>query len=210
MNNLEQWFKRMPVVAILRGVRPEEVLAIAESILDAGIGVIEVPLNSPDPFNSIERLSGALGDEAVVGAGTVVTLEEAEKVAKAGGKIVVTPNVNPAIIERCIELGMIPMPGWAAPTEAFAAYHAGARYLKLFPASTYGPKHVTAVKAVLPNDAFILAVGGAGSKNVGEWLDAGVAGFGIASELYSPGSSADEVGTRAKAIVAAVANALQK
>lgn len=204
---LETWFARTPVVAILRGVRPEEVVAIGEALFNAEIGIIEIPLNSPEPYKSIKLLHDALGETCVIGAGTVVTLEQAEAVAEAGGTIAVTPNTNPAIIKRSIELGMIPMPGWATPTEAFAAYHAGARYLKLFPAVTYGPTHIKAASAVIPKECKLLAVGGVGASVAQVWLQAGVDGFGIGSELYSPGDTAQDVAAAAEKVVAAIRSA---
>ena len=198
------WFRQMPVVAILRGVRPEEVVDIGESLYRAGIGIIEVPLNSPDPLLSIEKLSNALGDRCVIGAGTVLTESDVEGVAAAGGEIVVTPNTNPGVIARALELGMVPMPGWATATDAFLAYQAGARYLKLFPAATYGPDHIKAVSAVLPDDCSLLAVGGVGAESAAQWLRAGIDGFGIGSELYKPGRSAEEVYGAALAVVEAL------
>ncbi len=203
-STLETWLAKIPVVSIIRGVTPEEVVEIGTAIFEAGVGIIEVPLNSPRPFESIENLSTALGGQCVIGCGTLLTAEDAKRVADAGGQIAVTPNTNPAIIGRCIELGMTPMPGWATPSEAFAAYHAGARYLKLFPAGTYGAGHVKAVKAVLPSDAKVLAVGGVGAHNSAEWLNAGVDGFGIGSEIYKPGSSATEVYQRTSEIVESI------
>ena len=201
---LDKWLDDMPVVAIIRGVTPDEAVDIGTAIFEAGVGVIEVPLNSPDPFDSIRNLSDALGKQCVIGCGTLVEKKNAKKVAAAGGQIAVTPNTRPAIIRRCIELGMTPMPGWATPSEAFAAYRAGARYLKLFPAATYGSGHIKAVRAVLPGDAKILAVGGVGAKDAAEWLAAGVNGFGIGSEIYKAGRSADEVHKRTAEIVAAI------
>ena len=207
MKQLEAWFERMPTVAILRGVKPDEVVDIGEALYKAGMGVIEVPLNSPEPLVSISKLSEALGDRCVIGAGTVLTTEQVDEVADAGGIIAVTPNTNTDVIKRSIERGMVPMPGWATPTEAFQAYFAGARYLKLFPAASYGVGHVKAVKAVLPSDAKLLAVGGAGADNINAWLEAGVNGFGMASNLYKPGFSAGEVFQRASEIVAAIETA---
>lgn len=203
-SKLDQWLSDIPVVAIIRGVRPDEVVEIGQAIYQAGIGVIEVPLNSPQPFDSIKRLSDALGKECVIGCGTLLSTEDANKVADAGGKIAVTPNVNIDVITRSIELGMTPMPGWATPTEAFAAYHAGARYLKLFPASTYGAEHIKAIRAVLPEDAKTLAVGGVGAKDAATWLKAGVNGFGIGSDIYKAGRSADDVHQRSLEIVKAI------
>ena len=200
---LESWFAQMPVVAILRGVRPEQVVAIGEALYKAGIGIIEVPLNSPEPMESIKSLADALGDRCVIGAGTVLTEADAEGVAAAGGQIAVSPNTDPAVITRSLALGMVPMPGWATVTEALIAYQAGARYLKLFPAATYGPEHVKGARAVLPTDCKVLAVGGVGANSAAAWLSAGVDGFGIGSELYKPGDSAEQVHQRAVAVVAA-------
>ena len=200
---LESWFSQMPVVAILRGVRPEQVVAIGEALYKAGIGIIEVPLNSPEPMESIKSLADALGDRCVIGAGTVLTEADAEGVAAAGGQIAVSPNTDPAVITRSLALGMVPMPGWATVTEALVAYQAGARYLKLFPAATYGPEHVNGASAVLPTDCKVLAVGGVGANSAAAWLSAGVDGFGIGSELYKPGDSAEQVHQRAVAVVAA-------
>jgi 2-dehydro-3-deoxyphosphogalactonate aldolase len=200
---LESWFAQMPVVAILRGVRPEQVVAIGEALYKAGIGIIEVPLNSPGPMESIKSLADALGDRCVIGAGTVLTEADAEGVAAAGGQIAVSPNTDPAVITRSLALGMVPMPGWATVTEALIAYQAGARYLKLFPAATYGLEHVKGASAVLPTDCKVLAVGGVGANSAAAWLSAGVDGFGIGSELYKPGDSAEQVHQRAVAVVAA-------
>lgn len=204
---IDQWLSKMPVIAIIRGVTPDEVGEIGAAIYEAGIGIIEVPLNSPDAFNSIAKLSDALGNECVIGCGTLVDKKNVRRVADAGAEIVVTPSTRPAIIKKCIKLGMTPMPGWATPSEAFAAYQAGARYLKLFPAATYGSGHVKAIRAVLPADAKVLAVGGVGPAVAKEWLTAGIDGFGIGSEIYKPGLSAEQVSERARAIVTAIENA---
>ncbi|MFT5608679.1 MAG: 2-dehydro-3-deoxyphosphogalactonate aldolase [Parvicella sp.] len=206
-NKIDQWLSKMPVVAIIRGVTPDQVVEIGHAIHEAGVGIIEVPLNSPDAFTSIARLSAALGSECVIGCGTLVDKKDVQRVADAGAEIAVTPNTRPAIIKKCIKLGMTPMPGWATPSEAFSAYRAGARYLKLFPAATYGPGHVKAIRAVLPSDAKVLAVGGVGPVVAPEWLAAGIDGFGIGSEIYKPGLSAEQVKNRARAIVAAIEKA---
>jgi 2-dehydro-3-deoxyphosphogalactonate aldolase len=201
---LDTWLAKMPVVAIIRGVTPDEVVDIGRAIFEAGIGIIEVPLNSPEPFESIKRLSIALGEDCVIGCGTLLTREDAERVANAGGKIAVTPNTRPSVIKQCLRLGMTPMPGWATPSEAFAAHRAGANYLKLFPASSFGSGHIKAVKAVLPKEVKILAVGGVGAHNAAEWLEAGIDGFGIGSEIYKAGRSAKDVKQRCIDIVAAI------
>ena len=204
---LERRFEQMPVVAILRGVRPEEAVEIGQAVHRAGIGIIEVPLNSPEPLQSIKNLSRALGDQCVIGAGTVLTVADVEAVADAGGEIIVSPNTNPAVIARSLELGLVPMPGWATVTEAFLAYEHGARYLKLFPASTYGPSHIKGACAGLPQDCKILAVGGAGAKTADQWLNAGAHGFGIGSEIYQVADSAEQVYQSSLAIVTAMQTA---
>lgn len=191
----------MPIVAIIRGVTPDQAVEIGDAIFQAGIGIIEVPLNSPEPFDSIANLAGSLGEKCVIGCGTLLNKRDAARVAEAGGKIAVTPNTNASVIKRCLKLGMTPMPGWATPSEAFAAYTAGARYLKLFPASTYGSAHIKAVRAVLPDEVKILAVGGVGAKQAPEWLAAGVNGFGIGGEIYRAGRSAEQVHRRCVEIV---------
>lgn len=201
---LANWMEKTPIVAILRGVKPTEAEEIAAAVFRAGIGVIEVPLNSPEPLDSIEKLVASLGDRCVIGAGTVLTVDEVSHVAKAGGEIIVSPNTNTDVISHSVKLGLAPMPGWSSASEAFAAYRAGARYLKLFPASTFGPGHVNACRAVLPADANLLAVGGAGADNMSEWLDAGVLGFGIGSEIFKPGFTSEQVYERSARAVAAL------
>jgi 2-dehydro-3-deoxyphosphogalactonate aldolase len=184
-------------------VKPDEVVEIAAALVGAGVGAIEVPLNSPDPLESIRRLCDELGDQALCGAGTVLTTDAVEAVAKAGGKLIVTPNTDPAVIARAVTLGLTVMPGFATPTEAFAAIKAGARALKLFPAGTFGPGHVKAVKDVLPRDVAIYAVGGVGAGNLDSWRAVGVDGIGVGGELYRPGDRAAEVAERAARLVAA-------
>lgn len=192
-----------PIVAILRGVRPDEVVDIATALIEAGIRAIEVPLNSPDPLESIGRLCAAYGDIALCGAGTVLSALAVEQVAAAGGRLIVTPNTDPDVIGRAIGLGLTIMPGFATPTEALAAVKAGATALKLFPAGTFGPGHLKAVRDVLPRDVRVYAVGGVGVANLEPWRAAGVAGIGVGGDLYRPGTSTQEVGTKAAALVAA-------
>ena len=191
-----------PLVAILRGVRPDEVEAIGDALVAAGIGVIEVPLNSPEPLSSIARLARHLPD-ALVGAGTVLTRGEVEQVSEAGGRLAVSPNMEAPVIAHARTLGMVSLPGVFTPTEAFAALRVGADGLKLFPASLIGPAGVKAMRAVLPRGTQVYAVGGVDVGNVGEWMAAGTDGFGIGSALYKPGMGADEVGKRAAAFVTA-------
>lgn len=192
-----------PIVAILRGVQPNEVLDIAKALIASGVQAIEVPLNSPEPLESIRRLRESLGDACLSGAGTVLQAREVEAVHAAGGALIVSPNTNVDVIRRAVELGMTVMPGFATASEAFTALGAGARHLKLFPASTYGPAHLKALRAVLPAPTKIYAVGGVGAATIGPWLEAGIDGIGVGSELYRPGFSAQDVAERAAALAEA-------
>ncbi len=192
-----------PIVAILRGVKPDEIVDIAAALVAAGIKGIEVPLNSPDPLESIKRLCDAFGDQALCGAGTVLTPQAVDDVAGVGGKLIVTPNTDPEVIARAVTLGLTAMPGFATPSEAFAAVKAGAKALKLYPAGSFGPGHIKAVKDVLPKHVLVYAVGGVGAANLEPWRAAGAAGIGVGGELYRPGYTAQEVGERAAALVAA-------
>lgn len=200
---LEQAFAAAPIVAIIRGVRPDEVVAVAEALYEGGVRVVEVPMNSPEPLESIRRLQAVAG-RMVWGAGTVLDGKTVDAVADAGGQVIVSPNTDPSVIRQAIERRLTPMPGFGSASEAFAAIRAGARYLKLFPASTYGPDHLRALKAVLPPEAPVLPVGGVGPSAMAEWWAAGARGFGLGSDLYEPGRSLDEVRQRAAAAVAAV------
>lgn len=204
MSSLSHHLQAMPVIAILRGVTPNTVSAIAEVIIDAGITVIEVPLNSPDAINSIATLCQNFAGNGIFGCGTCVTLAQAKAVQATGAQIMVTPNTDPQIIGYAVNQGITPIPGWGSVSEAFSAYHAGARYLKLFPASTYGVEHIMAAKAVLPSDANILAVGGVGAKNAAEWFAAGAKGLGIGSELYKAERSVSDVRARAREIATTI------
>ncbi len=196
------------IVAILRGITPAEILPVADALVEAGIDGIEVPLNSPQPLRSIEALCRAHGDAVLCGAGTVLAAADVDAVREAGGKLIVTPNTDAEVIARAASLGLVAMPGFATASEAFAALRAGARALKLFPAGTYGPGHVKALRAVLPADKPVYAVGGVGAANIREWLRAGVHGIGVGTELYQPGISAEEVGQRARRLVAAFKGAM--
>ena len=195
----------MPVVAILRGVEPGEVTEIGKVLYDGGIRCIEVPLNSPSALESIGLLASAMPDDCLVGAGTVVALEDVRKVKDAGGKLIVAPNTSPAIIKMAITLEMVVVPGVATPTEVFAAIGAGATWLKLFPAVTYGPSHLADLRAVVPSHIRFLAVGHLGPEDLNAWQDAGAAGFGLGSKLYSAGDSAAEVEAKVANIRAALA-----
>ena len=192
-----------PVVAILRGIRPDEALAHVEALFAAGVRGVEVPLNSADALESIRRIVGIYGARMAVGAGTVLSPKMVEAVADAGGRIIVSPNTNLEVIARAVTLGLDPAPGFATATEAFAAYEAGARHLKLFPALTYGPAHLKQLKAVLPTDAVVWAVGGAGPDNMAEWWAAGARAFGIGGELYRAQQPASETAAKAARAVGA-------
>ena len=196
-----------PIVAILRGVKPDEVVDIAAALYEAGVRIIETPLNSPDPLESIARLAAAFGDRCLCGAGTVLTPVQVNEVRAAGGELIVTPNTDPAVIERAVTLGLTVMPGFATASEAFAALKAGAKTLKLFPAATYGAGHLKALKSVLPAGTGLYAVGGVGPADLKTWLAAGAAGFGVGGEFYKPGDGAEVVGRRAEAFVKALAEA---
>ena len=206
---LREALTRCPLVAILRGVQPHEVEAIGDALIDAGFTIVEVPLNSPDPYESITRLSKKLEGYAAVGAGTVLTVEQVERVEAAGGTLIISPNANTAVISAAAERGLVAMPGIATPTEAFAALEAGAAALKLFPAEAASPAVLKAMRAVLPRDARMLPVGGIVPSVLADWHKAGAAGYGLGSALYVPGMDADTVGERARAFVAAW-NALEK
>ncbi|SRR5579859_164588 len=193
----------MPIVAILRGIRPDEIIEVAGALYDAGIRAIEVPLNSPDPYDSISRLCTEFGEKCLCGAGTVLMPDQVDLVAKAGGRLIVSPDSNAEVIRRAVELGLVPAPGFATPTEAFAAIRAGAKILKLFPAAAYGTGYLKALREVLPGDVSVLAVGGVGPAEMKEWLAAGAAGFGVGGTLYKPGRPVAEIAERAAALVAA-------
>lgn len=191
------------IVAILRGVRPSEVVAIGEALHAAGIRIVEVPLNSPDPFVSIAALADHFKGRLVTGAGTVLDPASVDLLKISGGTISVSPDCNPAVIARAIEQGLVPLPGVFTPTEAFMAIRAGASHLKLFPAEAASPVTVKAWKAVLPKQARIYAVGGVTPANMQAWADAGCTGFGIGSNIYKPGVTADDVRLNAGTFVAA-------
>lgn len=197
-----QQLYEMPLIAILRGISPTDIEVVAEVLYSAGLRIIEVPLNSPDPYESIERLSTVYGDSCLCGAGTVLNVAQVEQVYKAGGKLVVSPNTDSAVIQRTIELGMISIPGFHSATEAFTAIDAGAHALKLFPAQAIGTEYLQSLKAVLPPIP-IIATGGIGNHNLNDWRSAGAQGFGIGSDLYQPDISADTLKQRATAMVAA-------
>ena len=193
----------LPLVAILRGVTPTRIQGVAAALYDAGIRAIEVPLNSPEPFKSIELLTKQFGETCLTGAGTVLDTANVDRVLDAGGKLLVTPNTNPAVISHGVARGMTVMPGFYTPSEGFSAIAAGAKYLKLFPASSGGTDHLKAILAVLPKTVPVYAVGGAGASNMAEWRKAGAAGFGLGSDLFKPDFTDVEIAERARKCVAA-------
>ncbi|HEY0411716.1 MAG TPA: 2-dehydro-3-deoxy-6-phosphogalactonate aldolase [Allosphingosinicella sp.] len=204
MNPSEELKRRLaecPLVAIIRGVTPDKVEATGAALYQAGIRIIEVPLNSPDPFASIRRLAASLGERALIGAGTVLDPADVGRVEEAGGRIIVSPNVFSPVIEATARAGMVSTPGYFTPSEAFEALRAGAHGLKLFPAENASPATVKAQRAVLPKDVPLLVVGGVRPDGMRPWLEAGADGFGLGSGLYRPGQSAEETAMRARAYV---------
>jgi 2-dehydro-3-deoxyphosphogalactonate aldolase len=193
----------LPIIAILRGITPLEALTVAEALVEAGITQIEVPMNSPEPLISIEAMVRGLGQRAIIGAGTVLTVAQVDSVSQAGGRLIVSPNADSAVIAQTKRLGMQSWPGVMTPTECFAALAAGADGLKFFPGNLVGPDGLKAMRAVLPKGTRCFAVGGAGPANFGQWLAAGADGFGIGTALDTPGMRAADVAERARGIVRA-------
>lgn len=198
-------FARCPLIAILRGVRPDEVEAIGDALVEAGFTLIEVPLNSPEPLDSIARLARRFAGRAVIGAGTVLREADVAAVQQAGGTMIISPNANLRVIAASAAAGLVSLPGIATPSEAFAAIEAGATALKLFPAEAASPAVLKAMRAVLPKDLRVLPVGGIAPDTMAPWLKAGAAGFGLGSALYQVGLSAEAVSARARAFVTALA-----
>lgn len=203
MNWLKELKNHRGIVAILRGVRPDEVEAIAEELIASGITLIEVPLNSPDPFDSIARLVKLADGRALVGAGTVLTVEAVERLSEMGSKLVISPNTNTDVIRRTRASGMFSMPGVFTPTDAFNALDAGAQVLKFFPADMLGASGIAGIKAVLPVGTEIAAVGGVDENAFADYRTKGIHNFGIGGTLYKPGRSADEIGQIARRLVTA-------
>lgn len=204
---LDHFLGLCPLVAIIRGVTPDEVEAIGQAIFAGGMRIIEVPLNSPEPLRSIERLAKLFGDSVLVGAGTVLNAADVARVREVGGRIIVSPDSNPEVIAATAAAGMVASPGYFTPSEAFAAIRAGATALKLFPAEAASPTVLKAQLAVIPKDMPVMAVGGIKPDNMQPWLDAGAKGFGLGGGLYRPGQSAAETLEKARAYVAGVKGA---
>jgi 2-dehydro-3-deoxyphosphogalactonate aldolase len=195
------------LVAILRGVVPERVVEIGQVLYESGIRTIEVPLNSPDPFSSIAALAACHRPDWSIGAGTVLNVDDVRRTYEAGGRLVVAPNCDAGVIRCALGLAMQVMPGIATATEAFHAIDAGARQLKLFPAVTYGPRHLDALRAVLPIGVGVYPVGGVGAQDIARWLGAGAGGFGFGSELFRPDYSLPDIAQRARALVQSLRDA---
>lgn len=193
-----------PIVAILRGIPPNEALAVTAALIDAGIRMIEVPLNSPEPLASIAAMQEGFGESALIGAGTVLTVEALDAVADTGARLIVTPNSDPCVIAHAVERGLEIMPGCMTPTEAFAALSAGARRLKLFPAGSLGMGHFKAMREVLPKNVGVWPVGGVDETNAAAWIAAGAAGVAAGGSLYRPGRAVEEIGRTARGLIAAL------
>ena len=208
MNAADRFYANLavcPLVAIIRGVRPDEVTGVGAALIEAGIRIIEVPLNSPEPLASIELLVRSIGSEATIGAGTVLDPAYVRRIADVGGELIVSPNVDREVIAATVSAELVSSPGYFTPSEAFQAIAAGAHALKLFPAEAAGPAMLKAQLAVLPSAIPVLVVGGVTPQNMRAYLDAGAAGFGLGSGLYRSGMAADEIRTRARAYVSALA-----
>lgn len=202
---LHAWLERCPLIAILRGVKPQEVESIVEVLAEEGLTIVEVPLNSPEPLKSIERLSARFGEKLLIGAGTVTKPSGVADVAAAGGRLIVTPHADLRVVSAAKERGLLAAPGFFNPTEAFALLDAGADALKLFPADVLGPPMLKAMRAVLPTETIVLPVGGVDAERIPQWIDAGARGFGLGTSLYRPGDTPGDVRAKARELVAAVA-----
>ena len=200
--SFRDWLARCPLVAILRGVRPEEAEDVTAALEAHGIAIVEVPLNSPDPVESISRLAARFGDRMLIGAGTVMTGRQVAEIAEAGGRLIVTPHAAGEVVRAAKRHGMLACPGMFTPTEAFAMLEAGADALKLFPAEAASPAVLRAMRAVLPKGTAVLPVGGIDAGTMRPWLDAGAAGFGIGSSIFKPGDTPAQVGAKAAALLA--------
>lgn len=203
MNRIPFPTMKYPLIAILRGLKPTETEGVVGALIEQGLTAIEIPLNSPDPFRSIEIAVKMAPEGCLIGAGTVLTTEQVEQLDGVGGRLMVSPNVEPAVISLAAAKGMVTMPGVFTPTEALAAARAGATGLKFFPASVLGPSGIHAIRAILPSELEIAAVGGVSEANFGDYAKIGVKSFGLGSSLYKPGMTAAEVAERARVTVEA-------
>jgi len=204
-----QWQTNLPLIAILRGITPDEALAHVGAVIEAGFDAVEIPLNSPEWEKSIPAVVDAFGDNALIGAGTVLQPEQVDRLAKMGCKLIVTPNINLEVIRRAVGYGMTVCPGCATATEAFTALDAGAQALKIFPSSAFGPEYIKALKAVLPASVPVLAVGGVTPENLAQWMKAGCAGAGLGSDLYRAGQTVERTAQQAAAFVKAYREAVK-
>jgi 2-dehydro-3-deoxyphosphogalactonate aldolase len=205
--DISAWLARCPLVAILRGVQPEEAESIGSALERAGICIVEVPLNSPRPIESISILSRSFGNSMLIGAGTLTVASQVDEVAAAGGRLIVTPHADTAIVRAAKQAVLFALPGFFNPTEAFALLDAGADAIKLFPAEVLGPPMLKALRAVLPSSAIVIPVGGVGVDQVAPWMAAGALGLGVGSSIYKPGDNVQVVEAKANALVAAVVQA---
>ena len=201
---MKDWLIRSPLVAILRGISPDEAEAVCAVLEEAGVLIAEIPLNSPEPLESIARLARRFGDRMLIGAGTVMTPAQVRDIAAAGGRIIVTPHAATDVVQAAKSAGLFAAPGFVTPTEAFALLAAGADAIKLFPAEQAGPGYLQALRAVLPKETMVLPVGGVDAANIPAWLRAGAAGFGIGSSIYKPGDTATDVARKAGALTQAL------
>jgi 2-dehydro-3-deoxyphosphogalactonate aldolase len=204
---MKQWFAKCPLIAILRGVRPDEVIPIVAALEAAGVAIVEVPLNSPEPMQSIRLVAENFGDRMLVGAGTVMTPDQVREVAGAGGRLIVTPHADPEIVRTAKSLGMLAAPGFYTPAEAFGLLRAGADCIKLFPAEGSNPAALKGMLAILPPGTLTVPVGGITAENIPSWTAAGAAGFGIGSSIYKPGDTPDIVAKKAAVLIAALPRA---
>lgn len=201
---MKHWFDKCPLIAILRGVRPDEVIPIVAALEAAGVVIVEVPLNSPDPLQSIRLVVDNFGDRMLVGAGTVMTPDQVREIAGVGGRLIVTPHADPEIVRTAKSLNMLAAPGFFTPAEAFSLLRAGADCIKLFPAEGSNPAALKGMRAILPPGTLVVPVGGVAADNIPDWTAAGAAGFGIGSSIYKPGDTPDIVAKKAAALVAAL------
>ncbi|HAK2953341.1 2-dehydro-3-deoxy-6-phosphogalactonate aldolase [Salmonella enterica] len=204
-----QWQTNLPLIAILRGITPDDALAHVGAVVDAGFDAIEIPLNSPQWEKSISSVVKAYGGRALIGAGTVLKPEQVDQLAGMGCKLIVTPNIQPEVIRRAVSYGMTVCPGCATATEAFSALDAGAQALKIFPSSAFGPGYISALTAVLPPDVPLFAVGGVTPENLAQWIKAGCVGAGLGSDLYRAGQSVERTAQQAAAFVNAYREAVK-